>query len=266
MNLSVFRVTVREIRRAALVVAVGLGAFFYLVLLSSSTFVSDAASVGFFRQPPRAVEAFLGGSANFLDPSGWLVIGMMHPVVLALQTAGALMVAAGAVATELERGTLELVLSRPLPRSAFLTAKMTASLATVTVVHAGGLGGVLVARVSVSGVDKIALGDVLAAFFGSWTLFAAFAMVGVFLSAGSSLRGRAIGAAVGVVVASFFANFIALLFDEVRELRFVTPFHYFRPAEIVEGRALGDLAVPAGLVVAFGVLAVWRFARRDLTR
>ena len=113
---------------------------------------------------------------------------------------------------------------------------------------------------------RLALGDVLVTFLGSWVLFGAFALVAVLISAGSSLRGRAIGATVGIVVASFFANFIALLLDEVSDLRYASPFHYFRPADILEGEAVAELGVLVALGIAAGLLALWRFGRPDLTR
>ncbi len=266
MNGPVFRRALRDAARPAGVLAVGHGAFFYLILLSSSTFASRAGTLAFFRDPPAAITAFLGGSADFSQPSGWLVIGMMHPVVLALQAAGALMVASGAVATELERGTLELVLTRPVQRTSFLLAKVAAALVGVTAVQVGGVAGALIARGTIAGVEQIDLVDVFLAFLGAWALFGAFALVGIAVSAGSSLRSRAVGAAVGIVVASFFVNFVALLFDEVKDLRFVTPFHYFRPAEIIAGEALADLLVLLALGLASAWMAIRWFARRDLTR
>jgi len=267
MNGAVFRTTLRESARSIAIVTLGLAAFFYLVLLSSSAFLDDIfAAPGFFRQPPKAIEAFLGGSANFLEPSGWLVTAMMHPVALALATVAAVGIAAGAVATELERGSLELVLARPVSRRAFLLGKLGASLVAVTAAQAGGVAGVLIARLTVDRVDEIAVADVLVTFLGAWLLFAAFAAVATFFSAGSSLRGRALAAGVGVIVASFFANFVALLFDEVGGLRYATPFHYFRPGELMEGSAVADLGVLLALGVLFTALAVRRFQRRDLTR
>lgn len=272
MSGPVFRQALRQVVRPSIIVSLATGAFFYLILLSSSSFVTDIATdpsqaPGFFREPPKAIEAFLGGSADFFSPEGWLAAGMLHPVVLALQTAGALMVAGGAVAAELERGSLELVLSRPVGRGSFLRAKAAAALATVTSVHLGALGGAFLARAFVEGVDGIPVARILLVLAASWLLFAAFAMIAMLISARSSLRGRAVGATVGIVVASFFLNFMALLFDEIRGLRFASPFHYFRPADLLSGEPFaGDLAVLAAVAVGCALLAGRRFARRDLTR
>jgi ABC-2 type transport system permease protein len=270
MNATVLRTSLRGAARTTVILSVAAGAFFFLVLLSSATFVQDIfvediAQVGFFQDPPRVIEAFLGGAADFSTPAGWLVTAMMHPIVLALLTAAAFVVAAGAVAAELERGSLDLVLSRPVPRRAFLTAKMVASLVVVTAVQVGGLIGVLVARSTLDEIRGLPLGGTLRAFLGSWILFAAFAMVATYLSARSSLRGRALGTAAGVVVGTFFVNFISLLFDEVEPMGYASPFRYFRAADLIEGQGLPELLVLIVLGVLFAGLAHHHFARRDLT-
>jgi beta-exotoxin I transport system permease protein len=263
----VFRQTLRQAGRTIAILSVASGAFYYLILLASHSFLNGQTSIEFFRHPPKAIEAFLGGSANFLSPSGWLAAGMTHPVTLALMTAAAMVVASGSVASEVERGTIDLVLSRPVGRTRFLLAKAVASIVAVTAAEAGGLVGVLLARASISHIDEISISSILSAFLASWILFVALSMIGVLASSVSSLRSRALGLAVGAVVGWFFLNFIALLIDGVSGMRFVSPFHYFSPGTILAGTAEGwDLAVLAGLAAVSLVAATWWFDRRDLAR
>jgi ABC-2 type transport system permease protein len=268
MNAAVLRQALRQSRRTVAVLALGSGAFHYLVLLSSSSFLAGRNNqfAGFFRNPPKAISAFLGGNVDFFSPAGWLAAGMSHPVTIALLTGAALTIAAGAVATELERGSLDLVLVRPIRRSSFVMGKAGAALVAVTAAEAGGFASVLVARATISRVGEIPVLHVARAFLGSWVLFGAFAMIALLVSTQTSLRGRATGTAVGVVVGSFFLNFIALLIDGISGLRYASPFHYFDPGQLVAGRELGRLVVLLALgVVALGV-GVVGFARRDLTR
>jgi ABC-2 type transport system permease protein len=268
VNLVVFRQSLRQAGRTLAVLTAAAGLFYYLVLLSSSSFLSTTSQFGgFFANPPRAISAFLGGSADLLHPVGWLALGMTHPITLALLTAAAFNVGAGAVATEIERGTIDLVLSRPVGRARFLTAKAAAALVMVTAVEVGGLLGVLVARATVNGVGEVPLPGAVKAFGVSWVLFAAFAKLAVLASARSSLRGHALGFSVAIVVGTFFVNFAALLVDGLYGLRFASPFHYFRPADVMsDGARAGDVLVLAGLLAAAGVAAMWWFARRDLTK
>jgi ABC-2 type transport system permease protein len=267
VSTAVFRQTLRQAGRTILLLSVASGAFYYLVLLASSSFLKGTVAPGFFTHPPKAIGAFLGGSANFLDPSGWLAAGMTHPVTISLVTAGAMTVAAGSVAAEVERGTIDLVLSRPVGRGRFLTAKAAAAILSVSAVETGGLIGVLLAHATNSRVHEIGVGPILEAFAGSWFLFAAIAMVGLLASTRSSLRSHALGVAVGAVVGWFFMNFIALLIDGLSPMGFASPFHYFRPGDVLVGTGeWGDLAVLAGAAVAALGGAVWWFGRRDLTR
>ncbi len=268
MNFVVMRQSLRQVRRTIAVLTVGSGAFYYLVLLSSSSFLSDrrAGFAAFFKNPPKAISAFLGGSVDFFRPQGWLAAGMAHPVTISLLTGSALVVAAGAVATEVERGTIDLVLVRPVGRAPYLLGKAAASLATVTAAEIGGFLGVLVARATVSRIGEIALGDVLTVFLGSWALFSAFAMIALLASTRTGLRGRATGMAVGVVVGGFFLNFMALLIDAISGLRYLSPFHYFDPGELMTGHGRWKLLVLAAAGAVALVAAVGSFARRDLTR
>lgn len=267
MSGVVLRQTLRQVRRTIGVLAVGVGVFFYLILFASSSFTKDAPNVPFLQSPPKAMTAFLGGSADFFHPDGWLSLGMTHPVVLALLTSSALLVAAGSVATEVERGTIDLVLTRPVGRLRFLAAKAVASIVAVTAAEAGGLVAVLIARETIAQVAGLPLVSVVRAFGGSWLLFVGVAMLGVLVSAASSLRGRAIGITVGIVVAWFFLNFIALLIDGISPLRFASPFHYFRPIDLLAGTApAGDFVVLAAIPLIAAVAAGFRFTHRDLTR
>lgn len=266
MNRAVFGHALRQVRRAAVLVPIGCGLFFFLVLLSFSSFAKQAGvAAQFFQRPSRAMQAMLGGNTNLLKPTGWLASGLQHPIVLSLQTAGALMIAAGAVAAERERQSIELVLTHPVRRLQFLFAKVAAALVTVTLVQIGGAAGVLIARGSIGAVGEIPLGDVFRVFAGSWVLFASFAMVGVLISVRSSLRGRAVGASAGVVVGAFFVNFIGLLFDSVAWIRYASPFHYYRPADILTGSPyVADLLVLAAVAIgALGLASRW-FVTRDV--
>ena len=267
MSTTVLRHTLWQVRRPLGVLTLGVGAFFYLVLLASSSFTKEAPNFPLFQSPPKALTAFLGGSADFFHAAGWLTAGMTHPVILSLLTSSALLVAAGSVATEVERGTIDLVLVRPVGRVPFLLAKALASIVAVTVAEAGGVAGVLIARQTIAGVRQLSTGSVLRAFTGSWVLFVGIAMVGMLVSARSSLRGRAIGVSVGIVVAWFFMNFIALLIDGISGLRYASPFHYFRPADLLAGKASGgDLLILAAVPAVALLAAAIVFTRRDLTR
>ncbi len=269
MNGPAFRHALRHNVRTALILAVGLGLFYWVIMFSSASFLGKPGEPlpSFFTNPPRAISAITGGSADFLRPQGWLSSGMVHPVVLALLTVGAFVVSTGSGATELERGTLDLILSRPVRRRSYLTSRALASLVILTIVEAGGLIGMLISRQNVRGVRALSIGDILTAFGLQWLLFATFSMIALAIFAGAHLRSRALGLSVGIVVGTFFINFVSLLFDSTYWMRFFTPFHYFAAVRAVNHEPfLADSLVLVALAAAAGVYAVRRFATRDLTR
>lgn len=271
--IRVLRQSVGQVARGLIMLTLGAGAFHYVVLLASSAFLADAPRADveeapeFFAQPPEAIEAFLGGSVDFFTPAGWVASTMTHPITLAILTGAALSIAAGAVAAEVERGTVDLVLARPVGRLRFLLGKAAATVSAVTVAEAGALAGVLVATLTVERMDEIALSDLWRPFLGSWLLFVALGMVGLLLSARSSLRSRAIGMTVSLIVVWYFVNFIALLIDEVSGARYASPFHYFRAGDFLSGKPMVlDAVVLAGLAGVALAAGLWWFSRRDLTR
>jgi ABC-2 type transport system permease protein len=271
--LSVLRQSVGQVGRSMVFLPLGAAAFHYLVLLASAAFLGDAPREAlenapeFFSQPPEAVEAFLGGSVDFFTPAGWVASAMTHPITLAVFTGAALSVAAGAVAAEVERGTVDLVLARPVGRVRFLLGKAGATVAAVTAAEAGALAGVLAATLTVERMNELTMGDLWRPFLGSWLLFVALGMVGLLLSARSSLRSRAIGMTVAIIVVWYFVNFIALLIDEISGARYASPFHYFRAADFLSGKSIAvDAVALAGLAGVALATALWWFSRRDLTR
>jgi ABC-2 type transport system permease protein len=93
----------------------------------------------------------------------------------------------GAIATDIERGTIDVVLSRPIRRPSYILAVTTAGMVLVTVAHLAALLAVLLARQTISGVDALSVGSLLRVIFGSWTVFAAVSLGAVLISANSSL-------------------------------------------------------------------------------
>lgn len=268
MNAVAFRHALFRSLRTAAILAAATGLFYWVILLSSSSFFGAADELPpFLRQPPRIMQAFLGGSADFISPVGWMSTGTIHPVVLALTTIGGFMVVVRSGATELERGTLDLVLTRPVGRVPYIVARAFAALLLLTLVELGGFVGAMIARATVNGVDEIPLGDIVLIFVGHWLLFAAFTMIALLIFARASLRSRAMGLSIGVVVGMFFLNFLSLLFDVTTWLGYLSPFHYFNAARVLthQGFVL-DWLVLVGIAIVAGALAVRTFATRDLTR
>lgn len=269
MNRVAFAHALRRSRRAALIVGAVNAAFFWVVLLASSSFLT--ASGGqvptVFQRPPRVLQAFVGGSADFTNPVGWVSTGLLHPIILTMTAIGGLIVVTRTGATELEAGTLDLVLARPVGRRPYLVARAAAALVLLSVAEVGSFVGATIAHFTVKGVDVLPIGDIALTFAGHWLLFASFSMLGLWIFSRSALRSRALGASIAVIVGSFFVNFLSLLFDELEWLGVLSPFHYYNGATILEhGSYLGGWVVLAAVAACAFVAGMVEFTRRDLTR
>jgi beta-exotoxin I transport system permease protein len=169
--------------------------------------------------------------------------------------------AAAAVAADVEQGTIELIMARPVSRLRLLAERAGALVVACVVLN---LAATLAVFVGVAAVPRLSHevrpGGVAAA----WVLGVGFslAVAGPVLavSAASRHRAQVIGAG------GFAINFLALAWSAVDFLRYLSPFHYYAPADaLVRGTVpLGSLAVLLGIGAA-GTLAAGRLLEgRDL--
>ena len=76
-----------------------------------------------FKGPGKVSQAALGwGDLNFERPNDFLAMGMLHPIVLTLCVVWAVGRSSSAVAGEIDRGTMELLMSQPVPRNRLILA------------------------------------------------------------------------------------------------------------------------------------------------
>ena len=132
------------------VLAAGFGLFELVVGLSYASVDQNAIRQLVDALPP-ALRA-LAGSADISTPTGYAGSGYLHPVALALPAAAAISMAA-APARDVEDGTAELILSRPIQPPRWLAAHALAMATGLAAVVAGGyLGGLVASEV----VDDLA--------------------------------------------------------------------------------------------------------------
>ncbi len=251
--------------RALLIYAATALMFQYLLVLVFRTLdVSALAPV--MEMLPPGLRALLGAeAAELLSPQGFLALVFIHPVMLVLNTAFLVAFASGALAGEIERRSIALVLVRPVTRrqivggvalmlvfgSAVLMGLLWSGTALWTTVY--GLGPVdLSAFVWVAGTGLAVL----------W----AVGGVALLASAATSEVGRAAGLGAAFAIGSYVANYLANLSPDWRWLKAYSVFGYWDPQEIVrQGTGhWSDLPVPLAIAGAAFVLALVVFSRRDV--
>ncbi|MFB7470783.1 ABC transporter permease subunit [Kitasatospora sp. NPDC056184] len=255
-------------RRMLLSLVLGMVVFEALIVVITGT-VPPADLFGGTANPPDAFKAFSGsnGDVSIASYPGLLGAGLTHPFWIALQLTAIGALGAAAVAADVESGTIELLMTRPVSRRRLL-AERTAALAAASVLLNAAATATVAVGVALSPDLRAAvpIGGVFAAgLLGcGFTLCLTGPVLAV--SAVSRRRAHVVGAAVAIGAVGFALNFVALAWEPAAPLRYLSPFHYYTP-----GDALAHGTVPwsslavlcaagvAGLVAAFALLD-----RRDL--
>ena len=210
----------------------------------------------------------LGGSAMDFSTAAIEMAFWNHPFVLLMIAVWAIARGSAAVAGEIERGTMDLVLSRPISRFAYLSAQISAA-----------LFGFLVL------IGAMILGNVVGTYYntltdppGVWLLgkpglnLLAFGLAiygyTLWLSTLDLVRWRPNLIASIATLAGFIAEVIATIpaLEDYKWLEHVSIFKAYNPVEVItKGETLAFNAGILGLVGLIGLtLGFVSFLRRDL--
>jgi ABC-2 type transport system permease protein len=270
MTFVLYRKLLRDIRVPLIVVSLLLAAFAglwvrvtvqvttqispFLSLLAvksgfAPTFVMDL----FLQGPGKLIQTFFGGeSLKFFDPKETLSIAPMHPLVQAILCIWAVGRAAGAIAGEIDRGTMELLLAQPVARKNAILAHFLVDLTVIPILCLAFIGGIHVGTAIVGKftVDpgvyealKITPPNPLPTYTlepaavrpGMWNAAALlFAVSGytMWLSSAGRSRNRVLGLAILITLVQFLVNVIGQLWDGLAFLRPFSVFYYYEPQTI----------------------------------
>jgi len=292
----------RDVRLALFIVALLLAAFQCLWAKITQRIVAElipqfrelmpVTQLGriLFAGPGKLVQTLIGGESIQLDSAlDMLSIGYVHPLVQTILCIWAIGRAAGAIAGEIDRGTMELLLAQPLARYRVVLAHLCVDLIAIPILCLAVWGGtwlgtwlVGILQIGVPSarfeehVDPLVFGPAL------WNIAALLFAVGgytMWLSAAGRFRGRVMGIAVLVTLVQFLVNVIGQLWDVMAPLRPFTVFYYYQPQQIIlrdnwrvlvtmpwqqAGYAVNMIAVLGAVGAAGYGLALWTFCRRDL--
>ncbi|HLA24251.1 MAG TPA: ABC transporter permease subunit [bacterium] len=251
--------------RALTIYAAAALLFQYLLVLVFRTL--DLGTLGpVMDMLPQGLRALMGAeAAELLSPRGFLAVVFVHPVMLVLYTAFVIAFASGALAGEIERRSIALILVRRVTRRQIVGGVALMLLLGTSVLMALLWVGTAVWTTvyDLGPVDLTAF-----AWVAGTGLAVLWALGGVALlaSAATSESGRAAGLAVAFAIAAYVANYLANLSGEWKWLKPYSVFGYWDPQEIVR-QGTGqwtDLYVPLAVAAAAVILALIVFGRRDI--
>ncbi len=317
MTFTLIRKLLRDARVGLIVTAVLLAAFQCLWARVTSRILSDLSpyfaqlaamanqTLGdvqnqVFGGPGKIIRTIIGGERVDLDRAmDLLSIGYVHPLVQAIFCVWAVGRASGALAGEIDRGTMELLMAQPVSRPRLVLAHLGVDWVVIPLICLSLWGGtwlgtwlvgpirpdttdlklspLIAAAVKPEPeeqqrdrlhVDPAAFGPALPAVAGLLFAVSGYTMA---LSACGRNRMRVLGVAVFGTLVMFLVNVVGQLWDVMERLRPLTIFYYYQPQAIILAHSREELLQAMwGLAVLYGVgaagygVALWVFTRRDL--
>lgn len=291
MTFVLVRKLLRDVRLGLFVVALLLFAFqllwsriaFRISGQILGAFQDQGVTLDFLREtlfqgPGKIIQALLGGETIKLDRAiDMMSISYVHPLTQAILCIWAVGRGAGAIAGELDRGTMELLLAQPIRRSQVVLAHFLVDWITMPILCLCVWVGTYYGTWLVGFQDATAP----AQFVDPWRFVPAlgnmlllmFALLGITLaiSAHGRFRGRTLGLAIVAVLVQFLLNVVGQLWEPAEWTRHFTVFYYYQPQPIIlnptwwkESASWLRLGVLGAVGLLGYGLALWTFCRRDL--
>jgi hypothetical protein len=247
----------------------GIALTLFLIQIAQAGIVHDnekvRALLQFIDVLPPIVKAALGGDMlRAGNVAGLLLIAYEHPFVLFLFMLFAVGVPTGLLAGEVQRGTMELILSRCATKTqVYICAGLltvTGMFALVMVMFLGTVAAVtwydFKGQVPLDLFFRIAInGGLLASTFGAFALLCAASFGRLY---------AAVGASVAFLVANYFISLVSKWWPAMASLRSATLFHLAGGPQLATGWPVHDMALLAAILLAAAVVGGIIWHRRDL--
>lgn len=266
LNLNLLRRSIADKRISILVYALGVAAYAIFVV---AIWPSLRENVNILNQlwesyPDSIRKAFGGENLTFSTFDGFLSVEYFNQMWVVVMTAFSVSIATGAIALEIEKGTMELLLAQPVSRRAVLvTRHIFFELGTLFLIAATilpiAIGAPLV-------TDNFNFTGLLAFIVPAFLFFSAIGSLTFFFSTVFNTRGVAIFVSLGIIIFSYALDILAKLNDTISHVHFLSIFYYWDPYRYLHNVdfAWVDLAVLLGIMLVSTAAAVVRFERRDV--
>ncbi len=268
MNRGLLLKSLVDARAVTVLLAVAMllaeGVLSYVLPTVMQDFSGQLLQVPFFR---TIISALLGADiGDTLVPETFIAIAWVHPVVLAILWTHAIVLCTRVPVGEIDRGTIDLLLSLPVSRWQVYVAETVVFLATGLAVLGMCMLGHRLGILSLAPQERPGLGRMMVIAANLYCLYMAVGGLAFLVSAASNRRGRAVAAVFGILLASFLLNFLAQFWSPAQTLSFLSLLNYYQPLPLVRTGQLpvGDMVILTGFAaVTWTTGGVW-FARRDV--
>jgi ABC-2 type transport system permease protein len=263
MNGALLAHTWRANRLRLLIVAAGLLLWGTILPVVFDSFGSQFQELFESGAIPPQFAQFGGG--DIFSLTGAVALGFVHPIAVGLNLVFAVGYAAAAVAGERQRGTLEVLLSRPLSRRGTYLTLALAGAMFVAVTIAALTTGAFIGSAATGRAAELGAGNLPILWLNGTLLFWAFGAIALLASVSFDRLTPAIGISLAVVLVSYFLDVLGSLWPDAKWLQPYSLFHYVdAKADLAGLPDTSDFVVLAAVIAVAIVAALVVFPRRDL--
>lgn len=184
------------------------------------------------------------------------------PLLVILMSIG---FASTCIASEIEKGTIEILLSQPISRLKIFIARYLAGLSNIIIFTFVSVYTVIPLSkaygVSYNGENIFKM--ILLAFLFAWAIYS----IGILCSAIFSDRGKVYFISGSVLVVMYVLNILSAIRDSLSDLKYFSFFYYFNPQKALVYNQIDNWAyvVFMGVIIICTVFGAIYFNRRDAT-
>jgi ABC-2 type transport system permease protein len=231
-------------------------------IVSTSALYGDNSLNELLEQP--IYQGFAGGrEIDLFDVRSFLTIeiGGYWALLLGFYVA---YLGVAVVSRDVERKSMDLILSTPTPRWRLLLERGMA-VGAMTLFACVVVAWVVNSAIVGIGED-VPAGDIYGTFLGAWPLLMVFLTWSIVLSVLFNEQKMAMGASFALLLVFYIINFASAITERLNPLANATPFGYYKFDDLLFGEwsAWGDMVVLAVITIVLTVLGLMLFREKEL--
>ncbi len=234
----------------------------YVMALYKPMIEQQAELVTLFESYGDTMMAFFGGSVDFLSPGGYMDFTWFSyvPVVAGIF---AVLMGSGLLASDEEKGRLDLVMAYPISRAALFWGRFMAfACATLAILGFTWLGYII--GLPLTGWENVSAWALMLPHLSLLTVLLLFGALALLLSLLLPSRTLAASVAGGLMVLSYLVTSLVRVNAQLETLNALLPLRYYQGGWAVNGLEWGNFLALMGVAGLLAGLAWWRFERRDI--
>jgi ABC-2 type transport system permease protein len=219
----------------------------------------------FIKNNPLLSQFSQFGGGDLFSLAGAMALAFIHPFAIAVIGIIAVGVPILSIVAERQRGTLEVLLSRPVSRRSLIVVVLAVGILALALLVAAQLVSSVVGS-TVAGVsEELDIGRLPLVWAMGLLLFSTFLCIALAASVSFDRTMPALGVTLAIVLVSYLFEVIASLWQDMRFLGDLSLFHYVRTKELLEGTFRPADALILATVGFIALAWAWIvFPRRDI--